>query len=199
MREAERSEEQLCAAALCGDTAAWNALIARHNHRVILTLVASGVAADRARDLAQEVWLRLLEQQRKGRLSTLVLPGLALKQARFLALELRRKSAVEQRADEQSAHELVDPGPGAESRVVGEEQLARALNALDACHPTAQRVFSAVYEDPDRPQIEVAREVGLSLQRVRQVLCEVRKKLRDALSAPEKQGCEAARDGESHE
>jgi DNA-directed RNA polymerase specialized sigma24 family protein len=38
-----------------------------------------------------------------------------------------------------------------------------------------------VYEDPGVPHAEVAVKVGLSVQRVRQILCEVRKTLREAL------------------
>jgi RNA polymerase sigma factor (sigma-70 family) len=181
--EAEpRSEELLCRAALQGDSSAWSALIAKHNHRVIVALIAFGVAPDRARDLAQEVWLRLIEQQRSGRLPTLALPGLALRQARYFALDLLRRDGVQPLSvDTAALDKALDPSPGVEQRVLDEEQLKRALHALDECHPTAQRVFVAVYEDPDRPQHDVAREVGLSLQRVRQVLCEVRKKLRAAI------------------
>lgn len=181
--EAEpRSEEALCRLALEGDTNAWSALIAKHNHRVIVALIAFGVAPDRARDVAQEVWLRLIEQQRGGRLQALALPGLALRQARFFALDLLRRDTAQPVSMDTSAFDTtLDPCPGVEQRVLDEEQLQRALAALHECNPTAQRVFVAVYEDPDRPQHDVAREVGLSLQRVRQVLCEVRKKLRSAI------------------
>lgn len=181
-RASARTEEALCAAALRGDARAWSALVERHNHRVVLALLAGGVRADRARDVAQDAWVRLWEQQQRGRLSALVLPALAIAQARFVALEYARRVDVARPGVEEPALGWVpDPSPGAEARVAGGEQLRRAQAALDACHPTAQRVFRAVYEDPDKPHADVAREVGLSLQRVRQIVCEVRKKLRAVL------------------
>lgn len=176
-------EESLRAAALGGDDRAWSALVARHNHRVVVSLIAWGVRADRAQDLAQATWLRLLEQQRRGALRALELPGLALAQARFLALEEARTQNTSARfvTHDGEGLSVADPVPGAEARVLAGEQVRRAEEALRACHPTAQRVFLAVYEDPARPHAEVAREVGLSLQRVRQIVCEVRQKLRAAL------------------
>ena len=78
-------ERTLCVRALEGDTAAWNALIAKHDHRIVVSLLARGVRIDRAKDIAQEAWIRLIEQQRAGRLSHLQLPGLAVAQAAFLS------------------------------------------------------------------------------------------------------------------
>lgn len=175
-----RREDALRAAALRGDERAWSALVARHDRRVVLSLLAWGVRADRARDLAQAAWLRLWEQQQRGALRALELPGLAITQARFLARDdLRARSHPTHPLDEGMA--VPDPAPDAEARATDGERVRRAEEALRACHPTAQRVFLAVYDDPERPQAEVAREVGLSLQRVRQIVCEVRKKLRAAL------------------
>ncbi len=49
---------------------------------------------DRAKDIAQEAWIRLVEQQRLGRLERLVLPGLAITQASYLAMEAARRDAA---------------------------------------------------------------------------------------------------------
>ncbi len=182
-RVAPAPEEALRVAALRGDDRAWSALVARHNHRVVVALLAWGVRADRAQDLAQATWLRLLEQQRRGALRALELPGLAVAQARFLALDEARTRGVAARLvdEDGDGHVVADPSPGAEEHVLGGQQVRRAEEALLACNPTAQRVFLAVYDDPARPHADVAREVGLSLQRVRQIVCEVRHKLRAAL------------------
>src|SRR5262249_5025510 len=64
--------------------AAWGAAFRRYHHRVGVTLVASGVPADRAVDLAQQAWMRLIEQDDAGRLTEIRLPGLAVAQARLL-------------------------------------------------------------------------------------------------------------------
>src|SRR5438045_1493857 len=71
-------------AALGGDVEAWAALIGRHNHKIVVALLARGIALEEARELAQETWLRLMQQQRTGKLAQLTLPGLAIVQAGYL-------------------------------------------------------------------------------------------------------------------
>jgi RNA polymerase sigma-70 factor (ECF subfamily) len=59
-----------------------------------------------------------------------------------------------------------------------EERVARAVDVLSRCSPSARRVFRLAYGGEGLSHSEVAQRVGLSLQRVRQILCEVRAKLR---------------------
>jgi RNA polymerase sigma-70 factor (ECF subfamily) len=166
--------------ALDGQREAWDALIQRHHPRVMVTLLARGVVIERARELAQETWIRLIEQQRLGRLDRLELPGLAVRQAAFLALEdARRRRAPT--ATLEAAGDPSDPTPDQEERVLTHQQLGRAQAALEACSPSAQRVFRLVYENPDMCHADAARVLGISVQRVRQTLCEVRKRLRAAV------------------
>jgi DNA-directed RNA polymerase specialized sigma24 family protein len=130
---------------------------------------------DRARELAQETWARLLHQQQKGMLSELRLPHLALTQAAFLAADEARRTrreAVDAPLEAlPESHHPVDPTVCAERRLLSEEQ----------CSTNSQRVFQLACDGQERPHAEVAARVGLSVQRVRQILCEVRKKLRHAL------------------
>src|SRR5688572_200782 len=79
------AEAELTAQAVRGDRAAWEALITRHDRKVIVSLLARGLPIDRAREVAQETWTRLIENQRAGRLREVILPGLAIVQAGFLA------------------------------------------------------------------------------------------------------------------
>ena len=161
--------------ALAGDRDAWQELIARHERKVLFSLIARGVRVDRARELAQETWARLIEQQRLGRFERLELPGLAIAQARFLALKLERHSGSE--AEEVEVRDEVTP----EEAFFSREQLRRAQAVLERCSASAQQVFRLVYEQPQLRHQEIAERVGLSLQRVRQILCETRKVLRAAL------------------
>jgi RNA polymerase sigma factor (sigma-70 family) len=169
------SEEELVRAALAGDTRGWAALIARHNHRVVVSLLARGLPIDRAKELAQETWLRLIENQRNGRLPALVLPGLAIVQAGYLAANERRRPELVE------AEVVAPPGATAEERVIEKQRLARVARALESCPPSARRVFEFVYEHPELSYGEAAGRLGLSLQRVKQIVCEVRKRLRDSL------------------
>ena len=142
-------EAALCASALRGDTEAWSALVHKHNHRVVVTLLARGIRIDRAKDIAQEAWIRLVEQQRQGRLDRLQLPGLAIAQATFLALEACRREATARRHDPIDepavAAALADPRGDAESRMITEERVARAIDVLGCCSPSAREVFRLAY------------------------------------------------------
>jgi RNA polymerase sigma factor (sigma-70 family) len=181
----------LCAAALAGDAQAWSALVDRYNHRVVVALLARGIRIDRAKDIAQEAWMRLVEQQRLGKLDRLQLPGLAITQATFLALESQRREANARRHDPidepKIACALADPHSDAEARMMTEERVARAVEVLSQCSPSARKVFRLAYGGEGLSHAEVARRVGLSLQRVRQILCEVRAKLRAELEGED--GC----------
>lgn len=171
--------------ALEGDRAAWNTLISRHQQRVVVSLLARGLRVDRARELAQETWARLIQQQQKGLLSELRLPHLAITQAAFLAADearrVRREALQGPMEELPEAQHPVDPTASAERRLLSEEQLTRAREALGQCSASAQKVFHLACDGQELPHAEVAARVGLSVQRVRQILCEVRKKLRGVL------------------
>ena len=69
-----------------------------------------------------------------------------------------------------------------EREVDNRRRLDRTLAALAECPPTARRVFRLVYGAPRMSHADAAREAGISLQRVRQTLCETRQRLRAALA-----------------
>ena len=183
--QTQAGEEDLSQRALTGDRRAWDVLIARHHRRVVVSLLAKGIRVDRAHELAQEAWTRLIQQQQRGLLTELRLPNLAITQAAFLAADDARRSRREAIAG--NVEELperqhpVDPAVSAERRLLSEEQLAQAQEALAGCSPSARNVFLLACDGQELPHAEVAARVGLSVQRVRQILCEVRKKLRSAL------------------
>jgi RNA polymerase sigma-70 factor (ECF subfamily) len=172
--------------------AAWDEAFRAHNHRVVVSLVAMGVRADVATDIAQAAWTRLIEQDRAGKLHDVRLPGIAIAQARLLALEARRREAVERRRmarngslDDEPDHatpdavSLLTADDDPERTVLNREELERAVEVIAAASPSSQRVFRLVYGEPPLPHARVATQVGLSVQRVRQIVCELRKKIRD--------------------
>jgi RNA polymerase sigma factor (sigma-70 family) len=173
------------AAALAGDPGAWAALIARHNHKIVVALLARGIVLDQARELAQETWLRLMQQQRTGRLLHLSLPGLAIVQAGFLAANLRRQrwQHDQARIDSLSATTVVLAGGTLEDQAIDRRRLGQLGRALQACPASARRVFEFVYDHPELSYAEVAPRVGLSVARVKQIVFEVRKRLRAALDS----------------
>lgn len=157
----------------------WDDAIRQHDRRVYLSVLALGLAPDRAREIAQATWTRLIEQHARGALAQLELPGLAIRQARFLAFNELKRTKVEART--LAAVPDAQEAPDIERVVSGRQEIDRVLAALATCSPTARRVFRLVYATPNGTAATAAKEIGLSLQRVRQILCETRAHIRKAL------------------
>jgi RNA polymerase sigma factor (sigma-70 family) len=166
-----------------GDALDWDAVVRKHNHRVVISLVALGLSIDRAEETAQNAWTRLIAETRQGKISHCAFPGLAIRQARFLALDLLRRQKIESRAltllraTDVASTDRSSP----EDRVLDREKLTRAIAAIELLPDRDRALFRAVYNDPSVPHAETARRFGLSVQRVRQILCEIRSHLRDVL------------------
>src|SRR5689334_5843776 len=79
------------------EPALWDDAIRRHDRSVYLSVLALGLAPDRAREIAQSAWTRLMERHAEGALTELELPGLAIRQARFLALTELERGRTEKR------------------------------------------------------------------------------------------------------
>ena len=155
----------------------WDAAVRAHNARVVASLLALSVPIHQADELASQTWARLIEQERAGELTEIKLPGLAIKQARFLALDW-----LKVRGREVDLHDDVGQASGDPVRtLIARSDVEIALRVLATCSPSAQAVFGYLYDDPPPSHDVVAKRLGLSVQRVRQILCEVRKKIRAAL------------------
>ena len=158
---------------------AWDDAIREHDRRVYLSVLALGLPPDRAREVTQMTWTRLIEQHAKGKLADLELPGLAIRQARFYALNEHQRVRTEMRV----LAAVPEPTAGDPERALANrEELERVLAALETCSPQARRVFRLVYATPGGTAQAAAQAVGLSLQRVRQILCETRAHIRKELA-----------------
>lgn len=158
----------------------WNAQMRRHGHRVVVALLARGIRPARAKELAQDAWLRVIEQHRHGRLPELKLPGVVIAQATFLAMEERRRTEQRIPHDPLGADELMHRAH-LEPQVVARAQLRAVARVVEASHPNARRVFELMYGGEARTAAEIAASLGLSVQRVRQIACELRQRVRLAL------------------
>ncbi len=155
----------------------WASLIAAHGHAVVLALLRRGLRLDEARELAQAAWLKVMEKDSATAFARLDLPGLVITQANFLFVDQTRAAARRPAV----AVVAVDSSQSAEDAVISHEQVRMAQRIWSTCSPQAQRVFLLAYEEPTLSHAALADRLGLSVQRVRQVLCEVRAKLRVAL------------------
>jgi DNA-directed RNA polymerase specialized sigma24 family protein len=165
------------------DPAVWDDAIRRFDRQVFLSVLALGVNPDRAREISQAAWTKLIERHATGGLAELELPGLAIRQARFLGLNELARTKVEKRV--LSAVPDDAPSIDVERQVDSRAQVEKVLAALATCSPTARRVFRLVYATRGGSPAHAAKEVGLSLQRVRQILCETRAHIRKSLSTEE--------------
>lgn len=184
------ASDSVAQAAAPVQTPAWNALMRKHGRRVIVSLVARGIPIERARELSQEAWMRIVAQHRAGRLQRLEMPGIVVAQANFLAQDEHRLRKRRARMGLSSTppvrSEVVDlahamTGPDLERRIAARQALRRVLALVDQSYPNARRVFGLLYGAEPRTPAEVAEQTGLSVQRVRQILCELRKSIRAEL------------------
>lgn len=158
----------------------WKQAVVEHDHRLIISLLAAGLRLDEARDVAQEAWLRLIEASSTGRLDSVELPGLVIRQASFIVADRARSRRLRpltalRDAEVQPAIENI------EAQAQARQSLEAVRLELAVASPRAQSVFLAAVLDAEVGHRTLAKREGLSLQRFRQVLCEVRAKLRQAV------------------
>lgn len=175
-----RTDLELLAEASAGVREAWDTIEARHRRRILVSLLGLGLGVEEARDVSQDAWSRVWQQHRAGALAELVFPGIVITQARFLAHDLLRRRRL---APEGGEVEAQSADPTAEDRLVAAQSLARVQRSLAQVTPSKREVFRLAC-DEGLPHVEIARRVGLSTQRVKQVVWEVRTILRAAQELP---------------
>ncbi len=163
----------------------WDDAMQKYGRRVVVSLIAKGALPERAKELAQDAWFRVIQNHRQGRLSEVKLPGVVIKQAAFLWQDDRRRSCA------RYTHESVDGTTRhhrdereLEQQAAARHQLRKVGEIIARAHPNARRVFEMMYDGEARGAAEIAQSLGLSVQRVRQIACELRKTLRSELHAP---------------
>jgi RNA polymerase sigma factor (sigma-70 family) len=164
----------------------WDELMRRHGRRVVVALVSRGIPLERAKELAQDAWMRVIDRHRAGLIPELSLPGLIITQASFLARDDLRREGRRARLDEPRQHAAGDVALDLEQQLDARQQLRVVRTVLDRASPNARRVFTLLYGERAMSPTEVADELGLSVQRVRQIVCELRKRMRAELGGSER-------------
>jgi RNA polymerase sigma-70 factor (ECF subfamily) len=159
----------------------------RHGRRVVVALVAHGIPLERAKELAQDAWMRVIDRHRAGLIPELSLPGLIITQASFLARDDLRREGRRAKLDEprQRAHGG-EVAVDLEQQLDARQQLRVVRSVLDRASPNARQVFALLYGERALSPTEVSTELGLSVQRVRQIVCELRKRMRAELAGVER-------------
>jgi DNA-directed RNA polymerase specialized sigma24 family protein len=167
----------------------WQGAATRFHRRTLASVLAFGVRADRAEEVVQAAWSALIAAERGGTLTRIELPGLVLAQARFLALKERERHGLERRlmvASDDLAELAADSRGGPEAELLAKENAQQLLASIERMPESAQRLFRLLYADPKLPHAVAARELGLSLQRVRQISSELKQRVRATLRAEQR-------------
>lgn len=164
-------------AALRGDRAAWDELIRQHNPAVLRRLLRFGLPLPVAEELAGDTWSTLFVRAQEGRLRLLQLPGLALQQARFLCLEYARAAQRTRPEDAEFFQNIEAECRSQEDEVAVRERREAVAEALSTLSPGQQRILRLLYwAGLSAP--EAARQLSITPQRVNEVACEARQRLR---------------------
>jgi RNA polymerase sigma-70 factor (ECF subfamily) len=147
-----------------------------------VALVSRGVPLERAKELAQDAWMRVIDRHRAGLITELHLPGLIITQAGFLARDDMRREGRRAKLDEPRQAKGGDMALDLEQQLDARQQLRVVRAVIDRASPNAKQVFALLYGERAMTPTEVAEELGLSVQRVRQIVCELRKRMRSELA-----------------
>jgi RNA polymerase sigma factor (sigma-70 family) len=164
----------------------WHAAAQQHHRRVLLAVLALGVRPSRAEEIVQATWEALIEAERSGKLARVELPGIALVHARFLALHELRRGGLEGRilvSSDALAERAADRCVSPEAELLAKEDAQRVLREIERLPDSMQRLFLILYRDPPPSHAECAGELGLSLQRVRQLASELKQRVRATLAS----------------
>lgn len=162
----------------------WNDMMRRHGRRVVVALVSRGIPLERAKELAQDAWMRVIDRHRAGLIREVSLPGLIITQAGFLARDDMRRTERRARLHEPTKRAARDVALDLEEQLDARQQLRVVRAVLARSTANAQRVFSLLYGERAMTPAEAAAELDLSVQRVRQIVCEIRKRIRTELGKP---------------
>ncbi len=170
------STEQWLVQARAGNRDAWNRLALHYSRRVVVALLADGLPLDVAQELAQQAWSFIWTKHHNGTLSDLQIPGLIIAQARFFAKDRHRHNVKQSQALWPDAESSAAP----DRQVIHAQVLQRVQTELQKRSLVQQRIFLAAIVDV-RAHEDIARAESLSIQRVRQIIWEVRQSLRASL------------------
>ena len=183
----EASDEALVEAARDGRVQALEALLDRHQGRVMRILRFLGIPAQDREDVAQEVFVRVFKHLRgfrTGQEFGAWLYRVAVNAAHDHRGRVRRRARGEAPWDAGEGRQ--DPGPGPEEAAFQQElrdELDRALERLSE----RERAIFVLREIEGLESREVARALGITAITVRRHLSRARKRLREILGErPEK-------------
>jgi RNA polymerase sigma factor (sigma-70 family) len=156
----ENPGPQLVAAAVAGDSAAWNALVDRYTPLVLSVVRRHRLGSD-ADDVVQTVWLRLVENLGNVR-EPAALPGWIMTTARNECLHVLRRNKQVTPADLGEEGWPEGSGePAVDTDLLATERHQTLLLALAELPERQRSLLLLLIEDPPLPYEEISRRLGL--------------------------------------
>ncbi len=146
----EVNDAELLAAALSGDAAAWELMVARHTP-YLRSLAAGYRIGDEGRDAVQTTFLRLFERGGSIRDPRALKGWLRTTLHHECLAVIRRRSRETSVPEPQSWEDLLPPSEAvSEQRLVREEEAGMVRDAV-ASLPARQQLLITLLQDPDEP------------------------------------------------
>ncbi|MGY1666412.1 MULTISPECIES: RNA polymerase sigma factor [unclassified Geodermatophilus] len=160
--EAEDAVATLVARALAGDAAAWDRLVERFLPLVLSIVRRHRLQDAEAQDVAQTVWLRLVEHLGAIR-EPRALPGWIATTTRHECHHLNGGRCVIPSADLDERGRPDDDTPGPDAELLEGERHEALLAALAELPDRQRALLLLLIEDPPLPYEEIGRRLGMPI------------------------------------
>jgi RNA polymerase sigma factor (sigma-70 family) len=151
----------LVAGAAAGDRAAWEALVARFQPRLLRVARSYGLNRDEAQDAVQETWIRLMRGIAGVREPRAVL-GWLTTTVRRESVRILIRGRREQPTDEELGADVAsDAYPDPDAHLQAEARRAELTRALDRLSPSHRRLMRALFSDTAKSYEEIADQLGM--------------------------------------
>ena len=152
----------LVTAAAGGDQAAWNDIVGRYSPLLVAVLRQCRLSSADTEDVAQTVWLRLVEHLgdlREPRALPMWLITTAKREALRSAKVMTRVQPVDPQDEAWSARMVTEDDPDAD--LERSERHAALLAGFAALSPRQRLLLAMLSEDPPVPYAEISRRTGI--------------------------------------
>ncbi len=169
-----------------GNTAAFEILVERHQHRIVGTVAKMlGGDAD-AEDISQKVFLRVWKSAGRYEIRAKFTTWLLTITRNLVFNEMRRRQRarfvpLEADGDDTPRHQIEDPGAVAPSEAMLREEMQTAIDGAIASLPEAQRLAIVLRRYENMPYEEIAKVLKTSVPAVKSLLFRARVDLKEAL------------------
>ncbi len=155
---------ELVAAAAAGSSQAWDEIVERYSRLLVKVLLSYRLTSGELEDVAQTVWLRLIEHLgdlREPRALPRWIITTARREAAYAASRAARQQPTDPHDPTWSARLVTEDDPDVE--LVRAERHAALLEGLALLSPRQRELLVLLSEDPPLPYAEISRRTGIPM------------------------------------